>query len=123
APPNPVGAFAVDVVRWLTHHAPGATMSLILAAPTVEPLPLPLPAWGVRDAVDALDEARLALRTRLPAPLVISALSTVVLRCGSWVVKVYPPGTDPAHLSRTVTALTGSGSALLPAGQPIVTSA
>lgn len=98
-------------------------MSLTLAALTAEPLPLPLATWGVRDAIDALDEARLDLPFRLAAPLVVSALSTVVLRCGPHAVKVYPPGTDPAHLSRTATALAGSASALLPVVEPIVTSA
>ncbi|MFS0705015.1 hypothetical protein AB6N23_10885 [Cellulomonas sp. 179-A 9B4 NHS] len=90
-------------------------------APT-EPLPLPGPAWGAPEAQLALAEARLALPFPVPAATVVSALTTVVLRAGDLAVKVYPPGTDPAHLARLATALAGSASALLPVAPPVMTS-
>lgn len=99
---------------------PGALRAPLVAAP--EPLPLPLPGWGVTEALTALAEARLELDVLAAAPVVVSALSTVVLRCGDRAVKVYPPSTDPAHLARTATALAGSASALLPDAGPVVTS-
>jgi hypothetical protein len=52
---------------------------------------------------------------------VVSSLTTVVLRCGDSAVKVYPPGTDPAHLTRVGAALAGSRSAHLPVCAPVVT--
>ncbi|MBX9247096.1 phosphotransferase, partial [Actinotalea ferrariae] len=88
-----------------------------------EPLPLPQPGWGVADALEAVAEARLALPIARTEPVVVSALSTVVLRCGDHAVKVYPPGTDATHLDRTTTALAGSATALLPDAAPVVTSA
>ncbi|QCB92229.1 phosphotransferase [Cellulomonas shaoxiangyii] len=101
-----------------------------LAAPTtsprsgapVEPLPLPAGTWGAPDALLALDEARLALPFAVPRAAVVSALTTVVLRCDDLAVKVYPPGTDPDHLARLATALAGSATALLPVAPPVVTS-
>ncbi|WNB85336.1 phosphotransferase [Cellulomonas sp. ATA003] len=72
--------------------------------------------------MDALAEARLALPLVLDHPRVVSALTTVVLRAGHHAVKVYPPGTDPAHLARTAAALTGTSTALLPLADPVVTS-
>jgi Phosphotransferase enzyme family len=84
-------------------------------------LPLPGDAWGAADAVAALLEARDLLPLPLPAPVVVSSLTTVVLRCGDFAVKVYPPGTDPAHLTRLSVALAGSRSAHLPVCAPVVT--
>lgn len=112
--------------------APVADLAPGLAAPTprtspeqdapAEPLPLPAPTWGAPEALLALDEARLALPFRVPDAAVVSALTTVVLRCGDLAVKVYPPGTDPAHLGRLATALAGSATALLPVAPPVMTS-
>lgn len=98
---------------------------VITTVPTTdvdEPLPMPLPAWGAPEALRALAEARLALPVHLPPADVVSALTTVVLRSGEYAVKVYPPGTDPAHLGRIATALAGSATALLPLAPPVVTS-
>jgi len=57
----------------------------------------------------------------LPEATLVSALTTVVLRSGDVAVKVYPPGTDPAHLDRLAHALAGSTTAHLPLHPPIVT--
>jgi hypothetical protein len=85
------------------------------------PLPMPLTGWGAWDALAAVAESRDLLPVMLPAPVVVSALTTVVLRCGPWAVKVYPPGTDPAHLVSLAGAMAGSTSAHLPIGPPVVT--
>jgi len=86
-----------------------------------EPLPLPVAGWGVPEALAALEAARPELGADLPAPEVVSALTTVVLRCGAHAVKVYPPGTDPAHLETLRLRLAGATSALLPTQSPVVT--
>ena len=91
-------------------------------ASTREVLPLPVAGWGVRDALAALDQARPALDLDLPEPLVVSALTTVVLRCGEHAVKVYPPGTDAAHLAQVRAALDGVGSVVLTTHGPVETS-
>ena len=87
-----------------------------------DPLPLPVGAWGHREALDALAEASLVLPVPLRRPRLVSALTTVVLRAGHHAVKVYPPGTDAAHLHRTAHALAGTRTALLPVAGPVVTS-
>ncbi|WP_298459133.1 phosphotransferase enzyme family protein [uncultured Cellulomonas sp.] len=88
----------------------------------LDPLPLPAATWGAPDALDAVAEAALVLPLTLSRPRVVSALTTVVLRAGRHAVKVYPPGTDPAHLARTTAALAGTATALLPVAAPVVTS-
>lgn len=94
-----------------------------LAGPTAtSPLPLPTRHWGAAQALLALDEARLSLPLHLPDATVISALTTVVLRSGGAAVKVYPPGTDPAHLDLLAAALGGTSTAHLPDGRAVVTS-
>ncbi|EYR62483.1 hypothetical protein N866_08220 [Actinotalea ferrariae CF5-4] len=114
APDDVLGAVVAPSVQALEHR---------LAGDRVEVLPLPTAGWHLPDALDALAEARLALPD-LPAAdaVVVSDLTTVVLRVGDQAVKVYPPGTDPAHLARVVTGLAGSTTALLPTGGPVVTS-
>lgn len=106
-------------------------MSLPALAPSVAgsspddavlPLPLPTGSWGVAEALAALSEARLSLPLPLPDATVVSALTTVVLRSGDHAVKVYPPGTDPAHLDRLTRSLAGSTTAHLPLGPAVVTS-
>ncbi len=87
-----------------------------------DPLPLPLDRWGTDEALDAVAEARLELPYPLRRPRVVSALTTVVLRSGQHAVKVYPPGTDAAHLARIGRALADSTTALLPVAGPVVTS-
>ena len=84
-------------------------------------LPLPGDSWGTGDAVAALLTARDLIPLSLPAPVVVSSLTTVVLRCGDFAVKVYPPGTDPTHLTRVSAALAGSTAAHLPVCAPVVT--
>jgi len=75
-------------------------------------LPLPAPGWGVSDARAALEVARGLLPVQVgPADEVLGLLTTVVLGAESHVVKVYPPGTDAAHLDRIHTALAGSRTA------------
>lgn len=89
----------------LTSCEPAATPSLV-------PLPLPEPGWGVGEALLAVDLARPSL-VALPADTeIVSRLSTVVLRAGAYAVKVYPPGSDAAHLDRLRAALTGVPSVL-----------
>lgn len=90
---------------------------------TRESLPLPVAGWGVRDALAALDLARPRLDLDLPEPVVVSALTTVVLRCGDHAVKVYPPGTDAEHLARVRTALDGVSSVVLTTHAPVATAA
>lgn len=90
--------------------------------PAAMPLPMPVGPWGAAQALAALEEARSLLPVALPAATVVSALTTVVLRCGDHAVKVYPPGTDPAHLDRISAVLAGSGTAHLPC-LPAVTTA
>lgn len=108
-----------------THAGRGELPSAPTASGAFEvtsPLPMPVHRWGVREALQALDEARLALPFTLPAPQVVSALTTVVLRAGDTAVKVYPPGTDPWHLDHLAGALTGTSTAHLPLGRAVVTS-
>ena len=104
---------------------PTRSASLVVAtrtAPAAMPLPLPAGPWGAVEALAALDEARPLLPVGLPHATVVSALTTVVLRAGDCAVKVYPPGTDPAHLDRLATALAGSATAHLPTAPAVVTS-
>jgi hypothetical protein len=62
--------------------------------------------------VAALDCARPHLTVPIPtATTVLGELTTVVLGAGDHVVKVYPPGTDAAHLDLIHAQLQGSGSA------------
>ncbi|WP_225755543.1 aminoglycoside phosphotransferase family protein [Actinotalea sp. Marseille-Q4924] len=114
-PDEALGAVVAPSAEALEHR---------LLGDRVEVLPLPTAGWHLADALDALAEARLAM-PYLPATdavVVVSDLTTVVLRLGDHAVKVYPPGTDPAHLGRIVTGLAGSTTALLPTGGPVVTS-
>lgn len=89
-----------------------------------DPLPLPTLTWGVDDALQALREAwlTLPLRFRLAHPTVVAALTTVVLRTGRYAVKVYPPGTEPAHLDHIAAQLAGTATAVLPLHPAVVTS-
>jgi hypothetical protein len=103
-----------------TLGAPLATAARPAAA--TPPLPLPTGLWGAVQALAALDEARPFLPVGLPDATVVSALTTVVLRAGDHAVKVYPPGTDPAHLDRISTVLAGSSTAHLPTAPAVVTS-
>lgn len=113
-PDDALGAVVAPSAQALEHR---------LAGDRLEVLPLPTADWHLTDALDALAEARLALPD-LPAQgaVVVSDLTTVVLRVGDHAVKVYPPGTDPTHLARVMTGLAGSTTALLPTGGPVVTS-
>lgn len=92
-----------------------------------EPLPLPAPGWASRRRVTwraALPELPAAVLASLAAdhePEPVSALTTVVLRVGPWAVKVYPPGTDVAHVEQVRTALAPSGTALLPGSPALAT--
>jgi Phosphotransferase enzyme family len=117
--PAPVGA-----PPSLLPTTPVATLAC--AAPTRvtehDPLPLPVSTWGAEQALEALAEARLALPMPLRRPRIVSALTTVVLRAGHHAVKVYPPGTDAAHLARIGEALAETRTALLPVAAPVVTS-
>jgi hypothetical protein len=98
-------------------------MSLSQLVPVEAPaLPLPPAGWGVEQAAAALAEARDRLPLRAGTAQVVSALTTVVLHVGDLAVKVYPPGTDPAHLRRLGLALSGSTTAHLPVCDPVVTS-
>ncbi|HEY6933821.1 MAG TPA: hypothetical protein VI452_10510 [Marmoricola sp.] len=109
----------------LTSAVAAGSPSVLRAAPSragAAPLPLPRPGWGTREALLALDEARLALPVRVPDAEAVSALTTVVLRAGDHAVKVYPPGTDAGHLDRTAAALSGSATALLPTVPAVTTS-
>ncbi|MCW2814792.1 MAG: hypothetical protein JWN84_2247 [Nocardioides sp.] len=91
--------------------------------PAPDALPLPPAGWGAADALLALDVARPHLDLDgLVAPLVVSALTTVVLRCGDHAVKVYPPGTDAAHLERVRDALDGCTVAVLTTRRPVETA-
>lgn len=108
---------APDAVDVLAPPAAASTTGI-----EAEPLPLPAPTWSLDQALEAVAEARLALPLDDVAPEVVSALSTVVTRVGRHAVKIYPPGTDPAHLARTAAALTGSTTALAPLAAPVVTS-
>lgn len=85
-------------------------------------LPLPADPWGVEEALAAVAEAREWLPYDLGDPTLVSVLTTVVLRCGDYAVKVYPPGTDASHLGRLTRALADSGSAHLPVCPPLVTT-
>jgi hypothetical protein len=99
-------------------------MSLVVPATVAAATPLPLPetAWGAAEAFAALGEARPWLPVAVPEASVVSALTTVVLRAGDHAVKVYPPGTDAAHLDRLAGALGGSTTAHVPTGRAVVTS-
>jgi hypothetical protein len=97
----------------------GLTPCTVAVSP---PLPLPPASWGAPEALAALAQARPWLPVLLPEPVVASALTTVVLRAGDYAVKVYPPGTDPAHLERLADALAGSATAHLPLGPPVTTA-
>jgi hypothetical protein len=101
---------------------PTTCAPLVARAPAAMPLPLPARSWGAVQALAALDEARPFLPGGLPDATVVSALTTVVLRAGDHAVKVYPPGTDPAHLDRISTVLAGSSTAHLPTAPAVVTS-
>jgi Phosphotransferase enzyme family len=92
-----------------------------VTAPEAPALPLPPDSWGAAEALAAMAEVRAAVPFRLGRPIVVSVLTTVVLRCGEYAVKVYPPGTDPEHLTRLAQALVGSRSAHLPLCPPLVT--
>jgi phosphotransferase family enzyme len=110
------------LVPTVVHEAP-ASQPPVSGRPVGDgvPLPLPLPGWGAADALAALSQARCLLPLPLPDPTVVSALTTVVLRAGAYAVKVYPPGTDPEHLSHVTAALRGSTAAHLPCAAPVVT--
>lgn len=88
---------------------------------TAVPLPLPAPGWGVREALAALDAAHLRLPALGGAPTPVSVLSTVVLRAGDRAVKVYPLGTDAAHLDRLRRALAGVASVVAWDAEPVET--
>ncbi|MFL6134788.1 MAG: phosphotransferase enzyme family protein [Nocardioidaceae bacterium] len=88
-------------------------------APT---LPLPAGPWGIEHALAAVAEARDAMPFDLGETTLVSVLTTVVLRCGEYAVKVYPPGTDASHLNRLAHALAGSCAAHLPLCPPLVTT-
>ncbi|HEX5561465.1 MAG TPA: phosphotransferase [Nocardioidaceae bacterium] len=104
------------------HQTPMTPPPVLAPAPgSGSPMPLPLPGWGAADALAALREAGPLLPVPLADPTVVSALTTVVLRAGAYAVKVYPPGTDPDHLSRLTAALGGSTAAHLPCAPPVVT--
>jgi Phosphotransferase enzyme family len=94
-----------------------------LVPPVLTPaLPLPLHGWGAEQALAALAEARDRVPLDSGTAAVVSALTTVVLRVGDQAVKVYPPGTDPAHLRRLSCALSGSPTAHVPVSDPVETS-
>jgi hypothetical protein len=84
-------------------------------------LPLPLPGWGATEARAALDEARAQLPLPLADPVLVSALTTVVFRADGFAVKVYPPGTDPAHLARLTEAVQRSAAVHPAVGAPQLT--
>lgn len=94
-----------------------------LAAP--EPLPLPAPGWGLPEAVrawrTAVPHLPLQVRRRAGDLEPVSALTTIVLRCGSWAVKVYPPGTDPAHVEQVRAGLRGSRTGAVAVAAPVST--
>ncbi len=104
----------------------GAPLALATPPPAAvrapQALPLPPVRWGAAAALRALDEARLSLPMPLPAATVVSSLTTVVLRSGGWAVKVYPGGTDPAHLDRIRGALAGSSTAYRHWANAVITS-
>ena len=91
-------------------------------APVVDPLPLPQPGWGERQAREAVAEAALALPELTGPVVLVRAVSTVVFRVGERAVKVHPPGTDPAHLARVHAVLSDSPVALTASAPPVVTS-
>jgi hypothetical protein len=86
------------------------------------PLPLPTPGWGAADALAALEAARPRLAPLPSTVTVVSALTTVVLRAGDRAVKVYPLGTDPAHLDRLRRTLTGVASVVGWDAEPVETT-
>jgi hypothetical protein len=94
----------------------------VLSTTRRDALPLPTASWGLPEAREALAEAQLVLPVPLRRARVVSALTTVVLRAGQHAVKVYPPGTDAGHLAGITEALQGTGTALLPVCDPVVTS-
>ena len=114
---------------------PGLGHEALLVAvrtPTETPaqrLPLPATGWGTAEAMQAWEAARGLLPMQVTGPLLlgapvtlVSALTTVVLRVGDWAVKVYPPGTDAAHVGGVAEALRGSGTAHLPVCDPVETA-
>ena len=97
-----------------------------VAAPAQAGVALPLPpvGWGEDEARVALAAAAPLLPDGLPGrghAVLVSALTTVVLRAGSLAVKVYPPGTDVEHLRRLARELAGSRTAHPPLGEPVET--
>jgi hypothetical protein len=99
-------------------------------APAViaEPLPLPARGWGATQAEAAWRDALGSMPAEVLAALAddhevvrVSALTTVVLRVGPWAVKVYPPGTDVAHVAGVAAGLAGSATAHLPVAAPVPT--
>jgi hypothetical protein len=83
-----------------------------LAEEPAAALPLPEPGWGLAAALAAVEEARPRLPVVVgPTDEVLGLLTTVVLGAGQHVLKVYPPGTDAAHLDGLHAALAGSRSA------------
>jgi hypothetical protein len=91
-------------------------------APVAAALPLPPASWGAAEALAAVAEACETTPLELGRPIVVSVLTTVVLRCGDYAVKVYPPGTNAPHLTRLAGALAGSPWAHVPLCPPVVTS-
>ncbi len=122
APAAVAGDVVVDVALAAGATSPLPAPAPLAPAPEHDPLPLPLASWGTAEAMEAVAEARLALPVRLRRPRVVSALTTVVLKAGQHAVKVYPPGTDAAHLGRIADALSTTRTALLPVAAPVVTS-
>jgi hypothetical protein len=114
-------AFASDARGGLLR---GVVMSLAVPATPVRPIGLPLPVagWGAREALLAVEEARLAMPDLPLRVTVVSALTTVVLRAGGHAVKVYPPGTDPEHLDRLTRALAGSATVHVGSRRAVTTS-
>jgi hypothetical protein len=92
------------------------------AASAAPSLPLPAGRWGAEQALAAVAEVREAVPFDLGEAVLVSVLTTVVLRCGEYAVKVYPPGTDASHLSRLARSLDRSTSAHLPLCPPLVTT-
>ena len=93
-----------------------------LAAPPLDPLPLPQPGWGAEHARAAVAEAALVLPELDGPAQLVRAVSTVVFAVGPHAVKVHPPGTDAAHLGRVHAALAGTPVAATASAPPVVTS-
>ena len=86
-------------------------------------LPFPVAGWGAIEALAAVHDVRRGWPGLLPdaTPLVVQALTTVVLRVGHVVAKVYPPGTDPARLDEVQAALAGCTTVHVPSGPALPT--